>query len=160
MGKGMGQGCEQKSGTVAPHVSTPEAARDMDVLRAALGESQLTYLGKSYGTYLGATYAELFPDKVGRFVLDGAVDVSLDASSTVLGRVSPGPDATKVSVSPVNVSTPVFLVRETRSGLPAAQSLLVVGSSAPTEPTTPGSPSPPALTQPAPTTPPPGAVTL
>ena len=87
------------------------------------------------------------------------VDVSLDASSTVLGRVSPGPDATKVSVSPVNVSTPVFLVRETRSGLPAAQSLLVVGSSAPTEPTTPGSPSPPAPTQPAPTTPPPGAVT-
>ena len=47
----------------------------MDVLRAALGEEQLTYLGASYGTKLGATYAELFPDRVGRLVLDGAVDV-------------------------------------------------------------------------------------
>ena len=58
--------------------TTIEAARDMDVLRAALGEEQLTYFGASYGTKLGATYAELFPDEVGRFVLDGAVDVSLD----------------------------------------------------------------------------------
>ena len=47
----------------------------MDVLRAALGEETLTYFGASYGTKLGATYAELFPDRVGRLVLDGAVDV-------------------------------------------------------------------------------------
>jgi pimeloyl-ACP methyl ester carboxylesterase len=46
----------------------------MDVLRSALGESQLTYLGKSYGTYLGAWYAQLFPDRVRALVLDGAVD--------------------------------------------------------------------------------------
>ncbi len=59
-------------------MTTAEAARDMDVLRAALGEAQLLYFGASYGTKLGATYAELFPDKVGRLVLDGAVDVSLD----------------------------------------------------------------------------------
>ena len=44
----------------------------MDVLRSALGHEQLDYLGKSYGTKLGATYAELFPEQVGRFVLDGA----------------------------------------------------------------------------------------
>ena len=44
------------------HVSTRDAARDMDVLRAALGEQKLTYLGKSYGTYLGAIYADLFPE--------------------------------------------------------------------------------------------------
>ena len=56
----------------------------MDVLRSALGEETLTYFGASYGTKLGATYAELFPDRVGRFVLDGAVDVSLDAKSTAL----------------------------------------------------------------------------
>ena len=51
----------------------------MDVLRAALGESQLIYFGASYGTKLGATYADLFPDKVGRLVLDGAVDLSIDS---------------------------------------------------------------------------------
>ena len=75
--RAFGAGCAA-SGEVAGHVTTIEAARDMDVLRAALGESTLTYLGASYGTKLGATYAELFPDRVGRFVLDGAVDVSLD----------------------------------------------------------------------------------
>ena len=75
--RAFGAGCAA-SGELAAHVSTVEAARDMDVLRAALGESTLTYLGASYGTKLGATYAELFPDRVGRFVLDGAVDVSLD----------------------------------------------------------------------------------
>src|SRR5262249_30598735 len=71
------QGCEKSPGGIAAHVSTIEAARDMDVLRSALGESKLTYFGASYGTELGATYAEFFPDKVGRFVLDGAVDPTL-----------------------------------------------------------------------------------
>src|SRR6185295_4597751 len=70
-------GCEANSGDLAAHVSTIEAARDMDVLRSALGESTLTYFGASYGTELGATYAEFFPDKVGRLVLDGAVDPTL-----------------------------------------------------------------------------------
>ncbi len=51
----------------------------MDVLRSALGRRSLDYFGASYGTKLGATYAELFPRKVGRFVLDGAVDVSLSS---------------------------------------------------------------------------------
>ena len=60
-------------------MTTVEAARDMDVLRAALGEAQLLYFGASYGTKLGATYADLFPDKVGRLVLDGAVDLSIDS---------------------------------------------------------------------------------
>lgn len=79
-------GCEQKSGEVAPHVSTVEAARDMDVLRAALGEDQLDYFGFSYGTRLGATYAELYPDKVGRFVLDGAVDPSISSRDGSLSQ--------------------------------------------------------------------------
>ena len=56
------------------HFTTLETARDMDILRAALGEEKLNYVGKSYGTYLGTLYAELFPANVGRFVLDGAVD--------------------------------------------------------------------------------------
>jgi pimeloyl-ACP methyl ester carboxylesterase len=66
--------CEQNSGALLPYVGTRDAARDMDVLRAALGESKLTYLGKSYGTYLGTWYAQLFPQRVRALVLDGAVD--------------------------------------------------------------------------------------
>ena len=66
--------CEQHSAALLPYVGTQNAARDMDVLRSALRESQLTYLGKSYGTYLGAWYAQLFPAHVRALVLDGAVD--------------------------------------------------------------------------------------
>ncbi|MDR3069256.1 MAG: alpha/beta hydrolase [Cellulomonas sp.] len=68
------QGCAELTGPVLAHVDTISAARDMDVLRAALHEPTLTYLGISYGTQLGATYAQLFPDRVGAMVLDGAVD--------------------------------------------------------------------------------------
>ena len=75
----IGRGCAELSGDLAAHVTTIEAARDMDVLRSALGESTLTYYGASYGTKLGATYADLFPDRVGRLVLDGAVDLSLSS---------------------------------------------------------------------------------
>lgn len=69
--------CAERSGDLLGHVSTVEAARDMDVLRGALGDKELHYLGASYGTFLGATYADLFPDRAGRLVLDGAVDPSL-----------------------------------------------------------------------------------
>ena len=75
--RGLGRGCARLSGELASHVSTQETARDMDVLRAALGERMISYFGFSYGTELGATYAELFPDRVGRFVLDGGVDPTL-----------------------------------------------------------------------------------
>ncbi|MGP3633740.1 alpha/beta hydrolase [Streptomyces sp. 24-1644] len=73
------KGCEKRSARVLPHVSTAETARDMDVLRSLLGDEKLHYVGASYGTFLGATYAELFPDRVGRLVLDGAMDPSLPA---------------------------------------------------------------------------------
>jgi pimeloyl-ACP methyl ester carboxylesterase len=84
----FGEKCVVGSGPVVGHVTTAEAARDMDVLRSALGEEQLSYFGASYGTKLGATYAELFPDKVGRFVLDGAVDVGLDPQSLALEQAA------------------------------------------------------------------------
>jgi pimeloyl-ACP methyl ester carboxylesterase len=84
----IGRGCAERSGELAAHVTTIEAARDMDVLRAALGESQLTYYGASYGTELGATYADLFPDRVGRLVLDGAVDVSLSPRELALQQAA------------------------------------------------------------------------
>jgi pimeloyl-ACP methyl ester carboxylesterase len=61
------------------HYSTRDSARDMDILRAALKEKKLNFLGVSYGTYLGTLYAELFPKKVGRMVLDGAVSPNVDS---------------------------------------------------------------------------------
>ena len=57
--------------------STANTARDMDILRQVLGDEKLNYMGKSYGTYLGALYATLFPEKIGRVVLDGAVDPNI-----------------------------------------------------------------------------------
>ncbi|MGX2996417.1 alpha/beta hydrolase [Streptomyces sp. JNUCC 64] len=77
--KEFARSCERRSARVLPHVSTVEAARDMDLLRAALGDRRLTYVGASYGTFLGATYAGLFPNRVGRLVLDGGLDPSLSA---------------------------------------------------------------------------------
>ncbi|MFJ9061888.1 alpha/beta hydrolase [Streptomyces sp. NPDC102409] len=73
------KGCEKRSGKILPHVSTTETARDMDILRSLLGDEKLHYVGASYGTFLGATYADLFPARVGRLVLDGAMDPSLPA---------------------------------------------------------------------------------
>lgn len=66
--------------------STLNSARDLDVLRAVLGDEKLNFLGKSYGTYLGTLYAKLFPENVGRLVLDGAVDPNSDNRETALGQ--------------------------------------------------------------------------
>ncbi|MET9875245.1 alpha/beta hydrolase [Actinacidiphila glaucinigra] len=78
--------CSRHAGRLLPHVGTLDAARDMDVIRAVLGDKRLHYLGFSYGTYLGATYAELFPSHVGRMVLDGAVDPALDGYDFTIGQ--------------------------------------------------------------------------
>ena len=69
--------CEQASGSILPYVGTVDVARDMDLLRQALGESGLTYMGQSYGTLLGATYAQLFPTHIRAMVLDSAIDPAL-----------------------------------------------------------------------------------
>jgi len=68
--------CADSAGAKLGHVSTLEAAKDMEILRNLLNEDKLNFLGKSYGTYLGTLYASLFPKSVGRMVLDGAVDPS------------------------------------------------------------------------------------
>ncbi|MFE6747214.1 alpha/beta hydrolase [Kitasatospora purpeofusca] len=73
-GKALADACAAKYGKLLEHIGTRDTVRDVDVLRAALGDQKLSYLGLSYGTYLGSVYAEEFPDRVGRLVLDGAVD--------------------------------------------------------------------------------------
>jgi pimeloyl-ACP methyl ester carboxylesterase len=69
----FGKICAAQNGTLPQHVSTADTARDLDLLRRALGQPKLDYIGLSYGTYLGATYANLFPRHVGRMVLDGNI---------------------------------------------------------------------------------------
>ena len=89
------QACRDNAGTLLGHVSTVEAAKNMDVLRAVLGDPKLNYLGKSYGTFLGATYAGLFPDRVGLFVLDGALAPDLSAEEIAIGQARGFDTATK-----------------------------------------------------------------
>ncbi|MBA3251972.1 MAG: alpha/beta fold hydrolase, partial [Geodermatophilaceae bacterium] len=74
----LADGCFERYGEDLGQFNTVNTAHDMDQLRAALDEEQLTYLGYSYGTTLGSTYAELFPDRVRALVLDGATDPTLD----------------------------------------------------------------------------------
>ncbi|WP_069861681.1 alpha/beta hydrolase [Streptomyces malaysiensis] len=66
--------CREKSGATLKHITTRNTARDMDLLRAVLGEKKVSYFGYSYGTYLGAVYTQMFPGRADRFVLDSAVD--------------------------------------------------------------------------------------
>jgi len=78
--------CLRNSGDIVRHVDTISTVKDMDVIRAALGDRTLSYYGASYGTYLGAWYAETFPWRVGRLVLDGAVDPSLSTEQYTTGQ--------------------------------------------------------------------------
>jgi pimeloyl-ACP methyl ester carboxylesterase len=92
--------CATRAGELLPHVGTRDDARDLDAVRAAMGERKLDYLGGSYGTVLGQVYADLFPTHVGRMVLDGVVDLGtagLDLAvqqaagfETALGRFATG----------------------------------------------------------------------
>ncbi|MFJ4038378.1 alpha/beta hydrolase [Microbacterium sp. NPDC090007] len=78
--------CAANSDGVLPYISTENAARDMDLLRAVLGDEKLSYLGFSYGSFLGATYAGLFPERVGRMVLDGGIDPSLSGTASGIAQ--------------------------------------------------------------------------
>ena len=71
--------CYKIYGSSLTFYSTAETVRDMEALRAKLGDDKLTYLGYSYGTLLGAEYASAYPDHVRALVLDGAVDPTLDS---------------------------------------------------------------------------------
>ncbi len=77
--KMLGHACQQVYGDTLRHYSTENTARDMDMIRAALGDEQLSFIGVSYGTYLGGVYATLFPDRVRAMALDSAYEPSGDS---------------------------------------------------------------------------------
>jgi pimeloyl-ACP methyl ester carboxylesterase len=84
--------CAEHGGAILDHMSTADVARDMDLLRGALGDEKVNYLGLSYGSVLGQNYANLFPSRVGAFVVDGVVDPiawttghGQDAATTPIG---------------------------------------------------------------------------
>jgi pimeloyl-ACP methyl ester carboxylesterase len=85
--KDFGAKCLEETGELLAHVDTVSAAKDMDVLRAVLGQEKLHYLGYSYGSLLGTTYATMFPDRVGQFVLDGAIDPTVSDEQQTLFQI-------------------------------------------------------------------------
>ena len=86
--KSFAEACAKVAGIKLGHISTFETAKDMEILRNLLKEPKLNYLGKSYGTYLGSIYISLSPDKVGKFVLDGAVDPNIPLRDQSLTQAS------------------------------------------------------------------------
>lgn len=70
----FGETCLERTGALLGHVDTASTVQDLDMLRAIVGDDKLQYLGYSYGTYIGARYADAYPERVGRLVLDGAID--------------------------------------------------------------------------------------
>ncbi|WP_284254473.1 alpha/beta fold hydrolase [Pseudolysinimonas kribbensis] len=80
--------CRRNTGPLLGHLDAASVARDMDVIRAVLGDTRMHYLGYSYGTYLGTMYAQLFPKKVGRMVLDGAVDPRADQLDALVTQMA------------------------------------------------------------------------
>jgi len=78
--------CATNSSDTYKFLDSISATKDIDILRALLGDEKLNWLGKSYGSFLGATYADLFPDRVGRMLLDGAIDPTLSNEQLSYGQ--------------------------------------------------------------------------
>ncbi|MGN9843480.1 alpha/beta hydrolase [Nonomuraea sp. H19] len=88
LAKEFAAACERDSGKILPYVGTVNAAKDLDLIRAAVGDKQLNYFGLSYGTHLGAVYATHFPKNVGRFVLDAAFDPTVTFKERAVAQAS------------------------------------------------------------------------
>lgn len=94
----FGERCADDTGELIGEIDTVSAARDMDLIRAVLGDEQLHYAGFSYGTFLGAVYADLYPERVGRLLLDGALDPSIGVEELVAGQAEGFEDALRAYV--------------------------------------------------------------
>jgi pimeloyl-ACP methyl ester carboxylesterase len=130
---GIGRGCVEFSPKLASHMGTSDTARDLDVLREVLGNDNLNWLGFSYGTSIGARYTELFPDKIGRMVLDGAVNPALDSMQLSRGQAQGFQTALKRFNSQYAGSIPQInrlLARLDKAPLPTSMTLPLVQSEA------------------------------
>lgn len=86
--KAIAAGCMQRSSRILPYIDTQSVARDLDAIRAALGDPKLSYLGFSYGTFIGEWYAHLFPTRVRAMVLDGVIDPTVSANDMAYAQVA------------------------------------------------------------------------
>jgi pimeloyl-ACP methyl ester carboxylesterase len=123
--------CQQNTGRLLGEVDTRSTVRDMDVLRAIVGDDVLSYLGASYGTYIGAWYAQTFPWRVGRLVLDGAVDPSLTAKEYVAGQAEGFSRALKAYVDDCQSQSDCPLRGSLEDGLAQIGTLVERADSAP-----------------------------
>lgn len=131
----LGEGCLDGTGPLLEHVDTVSAAKDMDVIRAVVGDDTLNYVGYSYGTQLGATYAALFPQQVGRLVLDGAVDPTLTSQELSLGQAVGFEGALRAYVTDCQAAASCPLTGTADEGLAQIRALLdqVTASPLPTQ---------------------------
>lgn len=81
------ENCQQNSGAILEYVGTRNAARDLELIRSLLSLEKVNFIGYSYGTELAATYLALFPERVGRFVLDGAVDPTIGSRQATINQL-------------------------------------------------------------------------
>lgn len=84
--KALGASCEKLTGPLLNHLDTTSVAKDLEELRVALDDGKLNLVGISYGTQIGSQYVELFPENMGRFVLDGNVDHSQSEISSLMAE--------------------------------------------------------------------------
>ena len=118
------EACAENTGPLLENVDTQSAARDMDMLRGALGDDKLNYLGFSYGTQLGATYAGLFPDRAGRLVLDGALDTTLGSDEVALQQAEGFESALRAYVTDCQAGSDCPLEGDVTAGLQQIQALV------------------------------------
>ncbi|WP_369370752.1 alpha/beta hydrolase [Promicromonospora sp. Populi] len=122
--RAWGEACAANTGPLLGNVDTQSAARDMDMLRAALGDDELNYLGYSYGTQLGAVYAGLFPGRSGRLVLDGALDPTLESDEVALQQAEGFESALRAYVTDCQAGADCPLSGDVTTGLQQIQALV------------------------------------
>ncbi|SFA90702.1 alpha/beta hydrolase [Cellulomonas marina] len=127
----VGAQCLERTGPLLEHVDTVSAARDLDLLRTLVGDETLTYLGFSYGTQLGATYAALFPERVGRLVLDGALDPTLTSTEVSAGQAAGFEGALRAYVAYCQGQDTCPLDGDVEDGLAQVRTLLDKATAAP-----------------------------
>lgn len=107
-GREYGEACLERTGDLVGYVDTGSTVQDLDMLRAIVGDEKLNYLGYSYGTKIGARYADEYPDRVGRLVLDGALDPYVSVSEMVRVQTAGFEQALRAYVTDCLTTAPCF----------------------------------------------------